>query len=376
MATTLKQCILVAITLIAFNTVSARVTMDNLLSNKEKSIISIAALTAKGDLSRLQKEIATGLESGLTINQIKEIQVHSYAYCGFPRSIRGLQTLMQVVDERKSKGIQDPVGNDATPIKDSLSKYDRGRITLGKLTNSNQTRPSAGYGAFAPVIDIFLKEHLFADIFDRDVLTYAEREWATISVISSIGNAEPMLKSHYGICLNLGISSEKLYAFTEIIKILLGDEAYVSSRKTLDELLNRQSNISRNTTLNEIFGRGVKINNSNFHGTAYLNNLITADSINTAAIGNVSFEPGARTKWHYHPAGQILLVIDGVGYYQEKGQPKKIIRKGDVIKCQPNVPHWHGASADKSFIQIAVTNRHLGETVWMQEVTEEEYNKK
>ncbi|MEY3432572.1 MAG: hypothetical protein RL131_508, partial [Bacteroidota bacterium] len=157
MATKLKQCILMAITLIALNTVSAHVTMDSLLSNKEKSIISIAALTAKGDLNRLQKEITVGLESGLTINQIKEIQIHSYAYCGFPRSIRGLQTLMQVVDERKSKGILDPMGNEATQIKDTLSKYDRGRITLGKLTNSNQTRPSTGYGAFAPIIDVFLK---------------------------------------------------------------------------------------------------------------------------------------------------------------------------------------------------------------------------
>lgn len=124
-----------------------------------------------------------------------------------------------------------------------------------------------------------------------------------------------------------------------------------------------------------IFPQGEKITSENFKGTVYLKMFIAGDSINPTSIGNVTFEPGARTKWHLHPGGQILLVIDGVGYYQEKGQSKKILRKGDVIKCPPNVPHWHGASSDKHFVQVAVTNRHLGETVWLEEVTDEVYDK-
>jgi quercetin dioxygenase-like cupin family protein len=122
-----------------------------------------------------------------------------------------------------------------------------------------------------------------------------------------------------------------------------------------------------------IFPRGAKITNNNFKGTAYLKMLMDADSLNPTSVGNVTFEPGARTKWHIHPGGQILLVMDGVGYYQEKGQAKKILRKGDVIKCPTNIPHWHGASADTAFIQVAITNRHLGETVWLHEVSDDEY---
>lgn len=126
---------------------------------------------------------------------------------------------------------------------------------------------------------------------------------------------------------------------------------------------------------NSIFPKGNKINSANFKGTAYLQTLMEADSLNPTSVGNVTFEAGARTKWHKHPGGQILLVTDGVGYYQEQGQSKKILRKGDVIKCPPNVPHWHGASIDTVFVQVAVTNRHLGETVWLNEVTEEEFRK-
>jgi len=122
-----------------------------------------------------------------------------------------------------------------------------------------------------------------------------------------------------------------------------------------------------------VFPRGEKITNNNFTGTAYLKMLMEADSVNPTSVGNVSFEPGARTKWHQHPGGQILLVIDGLGYYQEKGQAKKVLKRGDVVKCPANVPHWHGASPDSPFVQVAVTNRHWGETVWLQDVTDEEY---
>lgn len=126
---------------------------------------------------------------------------------------------------------------------------------------------------------------------------------------------------------------------------------------------------------NSVFPKGDRIRNDHFKGTAYLKMLMDADSLNPTSVGAVTFEPGARTKWHLHPGGQILLGIDGVGYYQEKGQAKKILRKGDVMKCPTNVPHWHGASPDSAFVQVAITNRHLGETVWLHEVSNSEYAK-
>jgi quercetin dioxygenase-like cupin family protein len=122
-----------------------------------------------------------------------------------------------------------------------------------------------------------------------------------------------------------------------------------------------------------IFPKGEKITNDNFTGTAYLQMLIAPDSLNPTSVGNVTFEPGARTKWHLHPGGQILLATDGVGYYQEKGKAKEILRKGDVKKCPPNIPHWHGASADRAFVQVAITNTQNGVPVWLEAVTDEEY---
>jgi len=207
------------------------------LSPKEQSIISIAALTAIGDLADLKTELNTGLEAGLNINQIKEVLVHLYAYCGFPRSIRGLQTFMEVLDERKVKGINDVLGADASPISDERSKYEQGKENLEKLTGTPQDGPKTGYSAFAPEIDVFLKEHLFADIFERDVLTYSERELVTISVISSIGGAEPMLRSHLNICLNIGLTPEQLHQFVKIIKSTVGKKEAKAAQKVLEEVL-------------------------------------------------------------------------------------------------------------------------------------------
>ncbi|GGZ18504.1 cupin [Echinicola pacifica] len=123
-----------------------------------------------------------------------------------------------------------------------------------------------------------------------------------------------------------------------------------------------------------IFQKGQKIENNNFTGTAFLEMLVDADSINQNSVGSVTFEPGSRTNWHRHPNGQIILAIDGEGYYQEKGSPKLILRKGETVKCPPNTPHWHGASASREFVQVAITSRLAGPTEWMQEVTDDEYN--
>lgn len=211
------------------------------LNSREQHIISIAALTAKGDLERLNGILHAGLDAGLTVNEIKEVLVHLYAYCGFPRSIRGLQTFMEVVKQRKEKGVNDILGKDASPIEQGSNKYQRGKNTLSALTKTPQPANPSGYGAFAPIVDTLLKEHLFADLFDRDVLTYAERELVTISVIATIGRAEPMLRSHLDISLNLGLTEKQLYEFVEIINETSGRKAAKAARSVLKNVLSARS---------------------------------------------------------------------------------------------------------------------------------------
>ena len=108
----------------------------------------------------------------MTINEVNEVLIHAYAYCGFPRSLRTIQTFMRLVDERKANGIKDKVGREASVITDSGNRYERGRDVLAEISGVPADAPKAGYALFAPVIERFLKEHLFADLFERDLLTY------------------------------------------------------------------------------------------------------------------------------------------------------------------------------------------------------------
>lgn len=227
----MKNLITILIMISVFSKANAQ------LSTPQKNLVGIVALTASGDLPKLKTALNSGLDAGLTINQVKEAMVHLYAYCGFPRSLRGLQTLMEVIDERKAKGVKDELGATASPIKDNRSKYERGKEVLAKLTGVSQDGSKTGYAAFAPEIEMFLKEHLFADIFERDVLTYAERELVTIAVLSSIGGVEPMLKSHLSICLNIGLTPEQLSEFIAVVKISIGEEKAKAAQTVLDEVL-------------------------------------------------------------------------------------------------------------------------------------------
>jgi quercetin dioxygenase-like cupin family protein len=106
---------------------------------------------------------------------------------------------------------------------------------------------------------------------------------------------------------------------------------------------------------------------------AWLHELHKADELLDANIAVAEFLPNTRLAWHNHPGGQILLITDGVGYYQEKGNPKQIVRVGDVIKCDPGVQHWHGASVDSGVTYIAISPAQKGGTVWAEAVSDADY---
>jgi quercetin dioxygenase-like cupin family protein len=125
---------------------------------------------------------------------------------------------------------------------------------------------------------------------------------------------------------------------------------------------------------NTIFPKGDKLTNGYFTGEAFLKLLLARDKNNDFLLGSVSFESGARTNWHTHPKGQVLIVIEGEGFYQEKGKPAQVIKKGDVVNIPENTEHWHGASAKTSMVHIAITHfKDDVNVVWLQPVSEEEY---
>lgn len=130
-----------------------------------------------------------------------------------------------------------------------------------------------------------------------------------------------------------------------------------------------------NYTMASFSDKGVLAPKEWFTGTVWLNMNVKPEEEYNVNIGTVSFESKARTNWHSHTNGQILFVVEGIGYYQEEGKPIQLIQEGDVLKIPKNVKHWHGASHQKSMRHIAmITEVDTDKTEWFEPVNDKDYN--
>jgi quercetin dioxygenase-like cupin family protein len=111
-----------------------------------------------------------------------------------------------------------------------------------------------------------------------------------------------------------------------------------------------------------------------FTGSVRVQSLFDAKDPARTTGGEVTFQPGARSAWHTHPLGQILIVTDGVGWVQQWGCPIQVMRKGDVIWIPPGVKHWHGATPTNSVTHLAIQESLDGRSVdWLEKVSDEQY---
>lgn len=209
---------------------------NDTLDKRQQSLVAISSLTATGDVENLKIQLHKGLDAGLTVNEIKEALAQLYAYCGFPRSLNAIGTFMQVMDERKAQGITDEEGKEIVVENTTPDKYEQGRKVLETLTQIPQPKPAPGFGEFAPRIDYFLKEHLFADIFHSDVLTFQQRELVTIAALAAMTGTAGQLQAHIGMGINTGITKAQLVEAFDLIETHINLEQADIARKVLSKL--------------------------------------------------------------------------------------------------------------------------------------------
>ncbi|MCZ7615756.1 MAG: carboxymuconolactone decarboxylase family protein [Ignavibacteriaceae bacterium] len=206
------------------------------LNQQQQSLVIISALTATGDLENLKTELNNALDDKVSINEIKEALAHLYAYCGFPRSLNGLTTLMQVVEKRKKAGKSDVVGREASPISTNKSMLEIGTEVQTKLVGQPV---SGGVMEFAPVIDRYLKEHLFGAIFSSDILNHQQRELVTISALASMSGTLGQLQSHIGIGMNTGLTENQFNQTFNLIEKYIGKKQADDARAAFSETIRK-----------------------------------------------------------------------------------------------------------------------------------------
>lgn len=310
----------------------------DILTQRQQDIVMISAYTATGDIDNLEISIKKSLDDGMTVNEVKEILVQMYAYCGFPKSLNGLSTLLKITKKGKYK--------DGEAGKSLPQNADKNKIGTDVQTDLVGQEVKGELFEFAPAIDDYLKEHLFGDIFSRGILTNQEREIATIAALKAIGNVEPQLNAHVQIGQHNGLT--------------------VAQTDKIKEMATKQKPEFSLGNKNDAFSKY-------FIGQSYLN-VLTKEQL---GIFNVTFEPRCRNNWHiHHGGGQILIVTDGRGYYQEWGKEPQELKKGDVVNIPPEVKHWHGAAKDSWFSHIAIeVPSENGSNEWLEPVSDKEYDK-
>lgn len=185
------------------------------LTPQQRALIPIAVYGSIGDMPKLEDALVVGLESGLSVNEIKEVLIQLYAYAGFPRSLNAMERFMNVVAQRKSSGIADRVGEEPRKLPlTGEALLAAGTATQTQLIGSPVDGPLF---EFAPVMNTYLRTHLFGDIFNRDNLGWQNRELATLGMLSGLNGVQSQLKAHIRIAKNAGITDAQLAMITLLL---------------------------------------------------------------------------------------------------------------------------------------------------------------
>lgn len=298
------------------------------LTPKETAIVDIGAAVARGEQDKLAEALKIGFDTGLTLNEAKELVGQLYAYCGFPRALNAAVTLMTAAKE-----CNPPEGNKPSAFRADYNALADGTANQTKLCGAPVKGPLFD---FHPQLDEYLKAHLFGDIFERDNLDWRTREIVTIAALAARPETEPQLKAHIAIGKGNGISDEQAAEIVRRVQLPQDPKDLPADWSPIP--------VGEPNTAYAKF----------FIGRSYLHKL-TLDQV--PAFG-VTFEPGCRNNWHVHHAktggGQMLIVTAGEGYYQEWGKPARRIVKGDTVNIPAGVKHWHGAAPDSWFQHIAL----------------------
>ncbi len=238
-----------------------------------------------------------------------------------------------------------------------------------------QTVGREALGEFAPKFAELNDDVLFGEVWSReDKLDLKTRSIVTITSLVSKGIVDNSLQYHLQTAKNNGITKTEMAEILTHLSFYAGWPNVWAAFRIAKEIYKNEENEEHGG----FFGMGEpNINFAQyFVGNSYLKPLAKTENI---FIANVTFEPGCRNNWHIHRAskggGQILICVDGEGWYQEEGKKAQSLKPGDVVTIPANIKHWHGAKSDSWFSHLAV--EVPGENTsneWLEKVEDEQYN--
>ncbi|WP_421919542.1 carboxymuconolactone decarboxylase family protein [Marinifilum sp.] len=211
------------------------------LDLKSKEIAVVAALTAMGTAQpQLKVHINGALNTGSSINEIKEVILQMSGYSGFPSCINGMNALKEVLHDRKENGVDDAIGKSPTET-EKKDRLKTGEEELSKLDRLQVDRLKDAFNHFSPELVKFILEYGYGDLFSRDSLSKKHRQIATVAALTALGNAQSQLKFHINAGMNIGLTKENIEDIMLLMTVYSGFPSAINGINILKEVVNERN---------------------------------------------------------------------------------------------------------------------------------------
>ncbi len=338
-------------------------------NSKIQALIDLAVLTADGTKpGDVQEAVQKAALAGNNIDDMLAATLLCTPYNGFPRTLNAITAINNSYATAPTKSAQMivmQIDNPIMSVDGSKEEIDPGRGTVPMIVDNRTVLP----------IRAFVESIGGSAEWDENTNS-AEFEYKGTVIKLTIGSTTAYVNNtEHLLDVTPFIINERTMLPIRFIAENFGYK--VDWNPDTQEITINNGGVEEVKTISNIFEKGELNPFSNvFTGVSYLNTLVASDNIfNAPSFNNVTFEPCTRTDWHSHDGGQILLVTEGIGLYQEEGQAARFMKPGDIIMAKPGVKHWHGASNNSWFAHIAIgTNPDNSKVNWQEKVTDDEYN--
>lgn len=309
------------------------------LSQRDRSLVVISALIATNKPAQLQGHLGRALTNGVTPIEASGVLTHLAVYSGWPNAVSALEVYDSVYTARKV----------------DFAQLQAAAPTLPPLPAA----PATAAPEFAPGFARLTQDLVVDDLWRRGDLSLRDRSLVTIAALTAMGEAD-QLPDYLRRGARAGLTPAQIGEAMTHLGFYAGwpraTEALAVAGRTLGP------------------APVAAAANGNFTGAVSVSDPFRGTGDARIGGGRVAFAPGARTKWHSHPLGQLVVVTSGEGWMQSEGQPVRTLRPGDVVWTPPNVKHWHGGARHSGMEHVAVSEAHPDRAVqWYEPVTDSEF---
>ncbi|MBL8265848.1 carboxymuconolactone decarboxylase family protein [Steroidobacter sp.] len=332
------------------------------LSPRDRSLVTVSALIATGKTPQLAGHLNRALVNGLQATEIAGVVTHLAFYTGWPNAVSALNVIEEVFRERK---------------------IDVAALRKTKSTQTPAAEPgplhSREIASVAPKLAQVTDVVVFDDLWRRSDLSPRDRSLVTIAALAANGDTDQLaLYVRHGI--ENGLTRVQIGEALTHLAFYAGLPRATAAAAVVGAAMEVETTASKATdpTRLIVVEPGMQKRTapaSNFSGSVTVESPFKGSGVSRLGGATVTFQPGARTHWHIHPRGQLLIVTKGEGWVQGEGEPVRVVKAGDVVWTAPGVKHWHGATTTSMMAHVAVSESLEGEVVeWLEPVTSDQYH--